>query len=337
MMCLGLLCARAWAADAPPLPDWNELQSLVRSNMAGLSAEDWNRVQVQGLLDQLRGEVVLVGQENAATNGPALARTEVIDEAYVYLRIARLEGGLEKAFAEALDRERAAHKIQGVVIDLRFADGSDYAAAAQVADRFVARDLALLDWGEQPARASSQTNDVEVPVAVLVNAQTAGTPEALAEMMRQSKAALILGATSAGRAHVFREFSLSNGQKVRIASAKVRLGNGDPMPPNGVQPDIEVAVKPGAERAYFEDPYKAIASESTTSRVASAPATNASPRRVNEAELMRQRREDTGGREPEPARTKPASAAKPAIQDPVLARAVDLLKGLAILRQAKSR
>lgn len=324
------------AADGPALPDWNELQSLVRSNLAGLSAEDWNRVQVQGLLDQLRGEVVLVGKE-APSTGPSLARSEVFDEACLYLRVARVDDGLEAPLAEALDHARATNKIQGVVLDLRFATGSDYAVAARVADRFISRDLALLEWSGGTVRSTAATNDVDVPVAILVNSQTSGAPEALAEVLRQSKAGLVLGANTAGHAFVFRDFKLAGGQTVRIASAKVKLADGEPMPAGGIKPDIEIPVKPADELAYFDNPWKAIAREGAPPKAAPVSSTNSVQRRLNEAELMRQRREETGDREPEPPRVKSAAPPKPVLQDPALARAIDLLKGLAILRQSKVR
>jgi hypothetical protein len=56
--------------------------------------------------------------------------------------------------------------------------------------------------------------------------------------------------------------------------------------------------------------------------------------RLNEAELLRERREGlsegdlTGGRDRE--------VDKPMVYDPALARALDLLKGLAVVRQSRS-
>jgi hypothetical protein len=56
--------------------------------------------------------------------------------------------------------------------------------------------------------------------------------------------------------------------------------------------------------------------------------------RVNEAELVRQRLKDTGMEKLDlPAR--PPEPQIPQVKDPVLVRALDLLKGLAIVRGAK--
>ena len=325
------------AAEQPALPDWTELQAVVRSNLTGRSAAELDRLLVQGLLDQLRGEVMLVGQdEDAPAKGPALSRADLHEDAFAYLRVARVEAGLETQIADALGRLGASNKLQGAVLDLRSATGSDYAASAAVADQFIGRELPLLDWGGKLVRSTEQTNDFTAPVAVLINARTAGAPEALAAVLRESKVALLLGATTAGHANVFREFTLQGGQRIRIASAKVRLGDGEVIPTDGVRPDVEVAVKAAEEQSYLEDPWRVIPRESTPTRVSPA-GTNTSPRRLNEADLIRQRREELGERDPEAVRPRSTPAAKPVLQDPVLARAMDLLKGLAIVRQGKTR
>lgn len=342
--CLALFIARValagslvHAAEPPALPDWTELQAVVRSNLTGRSAAELDRLLVQGLLDQLRGEVVLVGQDDdAAAKGPALSRADLHEDAFAYLRVARVEAGLETQIADALGRLGATNKLQGAVLDLRFATGSDYAASAAVADQFIGRELPLLDWGGKLVRSTEQTNDFTAPVAVLINARTAGAPEALAAVLRESKVALLLGATTAGHANVFREFTLQGGQRLRIASAKVRLGDGEVIPADGVRPDVEVAVKAAEEQSYLEDPWRVIPRESAPSQVAAA-GTNASPRRLTEADLIRQRREELGERDAEGVRPRSTLPAKPVLQDPVLARAMDLLKGLAIVRQGKTR
>lgn len=335
VVCGGWLSLRA--AEEAPLPDWNELMSVVRTNLTTLPGAEIDRALTRGLLDQLRGEVMLVGRDSeVAAGAPALASSSVFEDAYAYLRVARVEQGVEVQVRDALDRMGATNKIQGVILDLRFASGFDYAAAAGIADRFVARDVPLLDWEGKVARSSSGTNDLAVPVAVVVNGATTGAPEALAAVLRETKAGLVIGSTTAGRANVFREYALSNGQKLRIASAKVRLGDGEPLPAGGVKPDIEVAVKQADEKAYWEDPWRTVGGGNAAPAAAAA-ASASSLRRINEAELMRQRREEIGDRGVEPARVHAPAPPKPALQDPALARALDLLKGLSILRQGKLR
>src|SRR5439155_1191989 len=62
--------------------------------------------------------------------GSLLSRTKVYDDSYGYLRVARVATGLADEIKSAHDRLDATNKLKGVVLDLRFADGQDYTAAA---------------------------------------------------------------------------------------------------------------------------------------------------------------------------------------------------------------
>jgi hypothetical protein len=126
-----------------------------------------------------------------------------------------------------------------------------------------------------------------------------------------------------------------------VATATVRLGDNQAMPAAGLQPDIAIAVTPRAERIHFADAFapgtNIDGSELTTTNQSLAGGTNRpSRRRINEAELVRAQRE---GREPgdETNRTVRPEPARPLVTDPALARALDLLKGLALVQQFRGR
>jgi hypothetical protein len=58
--------------------------------------------------------------------------------------------------------------------------------------------------------------------------------------------------------------------------------------------------------------------------------------RLNEAELVREHREGLDRDLDMDAPVRPVEPAKPAVNDPALARALDLVKGLALVRQSRS-
>jgi C-terminal processing protease CtpA/Prc len=225
------------------------------------------------------------------------------------------------------------------VLDLRYTDGTDYAAAAAAADLFIGKAQPLLNWGNGSASSHEKKDAITVPLAVLVNHDTAGAAEALAAVLRESGSGLILGSRTAGRAMVTQDFPLKDGERLRIASAPVTLGNGTSLSAQGLKPDIDVTVSEREERAFYADAFLVVPK---TNQVASASATNQpngtnqSSRRVrlNEAELVRERKagvnldDETAKRPPEPQ--------VPVVSDPALARALDLLKGLAVVRQSRS-
>jgi hypothetical protein len=328
------------AAATNDAPDFNEVLGLVRTHLAGATDADLNRVAVDGLLAALRGKVSIVSGESSAvrTNVVTLARSGLLENDVAYLRVVGFEETLAKDIAAALARFGATNKLIGLVLDLRFAGGEDYAAAAAVADLFQAKARPLIEWGSGAATAKEKSDAIKLPVGVLVDRETGGAAEALAAVLRETGAGLILGGVTAGRAMIGQEFPLKNGQRLRVATLPVKVGDGLALTTRGLQPDIEVFVTPDDERAYLEDPYGpgtklAAGGGGGLSLTNPVSGTNRTARRLrpNEADLVRARRDglNLDGELPEP---RTAAPAKPLLRDPVLARAVDLLKGLAVVR-----
>ena len=330
------------AQSKSDVPDFQEVYDTVRTNLAGLSEAEFNRAAVEALLAAFGQAVSVVtnGARTSTVDTPLISKSSLFEGDIAFIRIDRVGKGLAKAVSENYS-QLGTNKLKGLVLDLRYAGGDDYAAATEVADLFLKKERPLLNWGDGVIRSQEKNDAISVPVAVLVNQETAAAAEALAAVLREASVALILGSITAGRATIGREFTLKNGSRLRIATAAVELGDGSPIPLRGIQPDIRVEVPSEAERAYFADAFYVIpkpnlvasAGLSLTNQPA---ATNRPPRRrFNEAELVRERREELG-REAEVTRERDPEFEKPIVHDPALARALDLLKGLAVVRPARS-
>ena len=171
-----------------------------------MSEAELNRAATRGLLAQLGSQVVLVtnGLSTVPAEGPLIGKSDVYENLVAYLRVARVESGLAEAVRDSFQRLKSTNKLAGLVLDLRFAGGDDYSAAAQVADRFLAHEQPLLKWGDKTEHSTVKTNALKVPVAILVNRQTSGAAEALAAVLRQAGIGLLIGSPTAGEAHIFR-------------------------------------------------------------------------------------------------------------------------------------
>ena len=92
-----------------------------------------------------------------------------------------------------------------------------------------------------------------------------------------------------------------------------------------------MTVSAEAERAFYGHPFLTATNAAATASAKGSAATNAPRALFNEAELVREHRagespnEQTAKRVPEPV--------APSVNDPVLGRALDLLKGLAWMIQ----
>lgn len=336
VMCLAGAGLRAEVPSAAP--DFKEVYDLVAAHLGGMTPAELNRTAVQALLSALGSRVSLNGVETS-TNEPLVSKTSLFDGGITYLRVARVDDGLAAALREGYGKSAGTNKINGLVLDLRYAGGMDYAAAGAAADVFLKKERPLLDWGAGMARSREKTDALGMPVAVLVNHQTAGSAEALAGVLRQTGIALVLGNRTAGQAMVAEEYPLREGGRLRIATSPVHLGDGAAMSPEGVKPDIGVAVSPEDERAYYADAFKdlgkpGLLAGTSFSTVGPVNGTNRTRRaRFNEAELVRERKE--GFNSDQEAVDAGNDTEKPAVRDPALARALDVLKGLAVVRQSR--
>jgi hypothetical protein len=136
----------------------------------------------------------------------------------------------------------------------------------------------------------------KLPLAILVNGETRGAAVNLAAALREAHGGLVFGSTAAD-----------------------------------LKPDIGMTVKMADEKIYFENPYAVLVQSENNS---SAGTNSFSPfiDHTSEADLVHAKIKD-GDQDASSMPARPAEPQKPFIHDPVLARAVDLLKALAVVRQ----
>lgn len=218
------------------------------------------------------------GWLRADTTNAALLKAAIVENNVAYLRVGDVSDHLAAEISAAQRAPATTNTIIGTVLDLRFADGHDLAAAQAAANLFTTKKL---------------------PLAILVNGETRGAAATLATTLRKDRLGLVFGSTTAN-----------------------------------LKPDIIVRVSAGDESAFFQNPYAALAQSTTNS----ASATNSfSPfiDHTSEADLVRARIKD-GDQDEDSLLARPVEPQKPFIHDPVLARAVDLIKALAVVHQPRS-
>jgi hypothetical protein len=332
-------------AETNALPHFQEVFRILRANLPNATEEELNQAAVQGLLEHFKPRVILVANEPARGAGaktPLVSRVEIYDKFCGYMRVERVASGLAEEIVSVWERLNATNKLKGLILDLRFAGGEDYAAVGEVADGFLTKEHTLLTWDGGSARSKKKADALTMPLTVLMNERTSGAGEALAAVLRDTGAALLIGNATAGEAHVYKEFELSNGQRLRVAASPVRVGEEEEVLTKGIVPDIPIAVSAEDEKAYFADAFRVLSKPTAqlrgTNNLSLAASTNRqSRRRINEAELVRMQRDGENLDElgpPSPSRPSD-DAVGPVVRDPALVRALDLLKGIAIVQQAR--
>ena len=307
-----LLLAGSLLADSAvtnPPPDFKEIYGLLRAHLPGATDDSLNQAAVTGLLSQFTGRAALVGDNVAPVTNDVADKATVLDHTVLYLHVSHLNDALANVLADQLRTANlslaATNKLAGTILDLRFASGDAY---------------------ESVKDAAGLLAPTKSPLIVLVNSATMGAAELLAAELHDT-GALLLGNPTAGLALTTQDFALTNGQRLRIATTPVQWRGAD-LPQ--LQPDIQIPASLEAERGYQANPYGPVvppeeAAENTTNSL--TPLLD----HTSEADLVRQKRKDGDGDEnPEPpVKSEPF---QPVLRDLVLARAVDLVEGLAVVR-----
>ena len=332
VMLLGMLSPMVFAAEVKPL-NLEEVLSVIRTNMSDISEAELNQEAAEGLIKRLGTRVQLVeeGSQVSATKSEpdAISKTAVYQDKFGYIRIKSLDERITNDFHRRVRQLLSSNELSGLIIDLRYAQGTNYEAAARVGDEFVGA-KPLIKLGEKQITGSENAEDIRKPLAVLVNSETRAAAEALAGLLKESAAALVIGGKTAGEARLYEVFTLSTGHKLRVGKVPVQVGPGKTISAKGIVPDIEVKIDAEEELAFYQDPYRErrlLSADTSTNAVP----TFAQGRPLNEAELVRRHRSNPDALEQDtPA---PRNAPEVAvITDPTLARALDFLKGISILQ-----
>lgn len=153
---------RAGADEASP--NFAEVYEAIRAHLAGANDSELNRAAVQGLISALAPKVSLVtNQSQPAESGvetSPLSKSSVFDEAIAYMRVERIGGGLAEALRDACARLGRTNQLKGLVLDLRYAGGADYAAAAATADLFAKQERLLLNWGAGMRQSKAKSDAI---------------------------------------------------------------------------------------------------------------------------------------------------------------------------------
>lgn len=168
-----------------------------------------------------------------------------------YARVNGLNAG---SGAEVLTqlREWADATFAGGILDLRGADGSDVASAAQIAGAFASPGSSLFSFLDRAGNTltnyqADETAQIDLPVMLLVDEHTSGAAEALAAAAAGSlRGMLVIGRETSGDPAIREVISTSDDESLYIATRKLVAGDGSVFDGHsGVKPTVILPAGPG--------------------------------------------------------------------------------------------
>ncbi len=176
-----------------------------------------------------------------------------------YVRISNFQGKTADDLLIALDSLEEAHKLKGLILDLRNNPGGLLDQAIKVSDEFLDSGLIVSTKGRSEAQnieesAHKNKKERNYPIIVLVNSGSASASEIVAGALQDNKRALILGTRTFGKGSVQTVLALSDGSGLRLTTARYYTPSGRSIQLSGISPDIEIAYVPQNEKEGNEIP-----------------------------------------------------------------------------------
>ena len=88
----------------------------------------------------------------------------------------------------------------------------------------------------------TESEEIKMPMSVIVNQNTAGTSELFALVLSEKAAAHTVGKTTAGKGYLQTAYTCSDGSVVMLSTADLRTEKGDSFNGIGVKPEFDVSL-----------------------------------------------------------------------------------------------
>ncbi|HXN35599.1 MAG TPA: S41 family peptidase [Opitutaceae bacterium] len=173
----------------------------------------------------------------------------VIDGTTGYLQVTEFSDHTGEQFVAALNTLLKAG-IDGLVIDLRNNPGGLIDAAVDVAEPFFKKgELVVYTQGRRPEDRDDYVSEADgaplaIPVAVLINADTASAAEIVTGALKDTRRAVVVGERSFGKGSVQSIFTLKSGEGLRLTTAHYFTPSGALIHGVGITPQVEVIMSP---------------------------------------------------------------------------------------------
>jgi carboxyl-terminal processing protease len=263
-----------------------------------------------------------------------------------YIRITtfneQTDSGLTKAMQKL--RDQSSGKLKGIVLDLRNNPGGLLDQAVAVSDAFLEKGEIVSTRGRRAdetqrfnARAGDITNGM--PMVVLINGGSASASEIVAGALQDHHRAVLLGTKSFGKGSVQTIIPLPGHGAMRLTTARYYTPSGRSIQAKGIEPDIEVPqakieVIDEGQRRREADLRGALRNPEAAKQQGATPSTPTPPAATPPGSSNDDPNRAPGASTPgTPVVTPTPEAAAPAPGAPgdyQLARAVDLLRGVAL-------
>jgi carboxyl-terminal processing protease len=248
------------------------------------------------------------------------ARFRELEPGYGYIRIAQFASNTASEVVDALEKLHAGDTpLSGLILDLRNNPGGVLQSAVGVVDAFIEEGLIVYTQGrvenaDMRFEATPEDPSRKVPLVVLINGGSASASEIVAGALQDHGRAVIMGTSSFGKGSVQTVLPLTNDRAIKLTTSLYYTPDGRSIQAKGITPDIQI----------------------DRGQVTRIPDSVAAYREADLARHLQSGESVEEGSETVPAvapTAAPAADVEVLVDDYQLNEALNLLKGLSILRR----
>lgn len=170
-------------------------------------------------------------------------KSEVLPGNIGYIKISMFDNDIAKYFGTHLN-DLLKKRIKGLIIDLRDNPGGDYGQVVAIADRILPEGLIVYteDKAGNREEENSDATDLDIPLAILVNGNSASASEVLSGAVKDHKKGTLVGTKTFGKGLVQAVVNLDDGSGLKVTISRYFTPSGKSIHGEGITPDVVIDV-----------------------------------------------------------------------------------------------
>lgn len=205
-----------------------------------IKGEKGTIVEITVLRGEEREEVTLTITRD--TIQAETVKTRMLEDEIGYLAISEFDSVTLEQYREGL-AELTTQGMEGLIVDLRGNPGGNLDTVCEILDLMLPEGLIVYTEdkdGNRQEFTSDEAQEVQVPLAVLVDGNSASASEIYAGAIQDYGIGQIVGTKTYGKGVVQTIYDLKDGTSLKLTVAEYFTPNGRNIDGEGITPDVEV-------------------------------------------------------------------------------------------------
>lgn len=210
-----------------------ELSNLVKN----IRGEEGTTVHLQVYRESTK-ETLEMDVERANVDLPSVSY-ELLDDGIGYIQISEFQSNTAKQFKAAV-KDLQSQDMKSMIVDVRSNPGGLITAVVDILDQILPEGTVVYTEDKYGKREdyTSDSKCLDLPIAVLVNENSASASEIFAGAIKDYNYGTLIGTKTFGKGIVQTVYPLEDGDAIKITTAKYYTPKGNYIHKVGIEPDI---------------------------------------------------------------------------------------------------